>query len=378
MRVLQVIAAMGVGGAEGVVRDLSACLVERGVDVVVASAGGVLEESLHAAGAGTVRLPQAQRRRSAAVVSGIRLSATIRRMRPDVVLAHNVGATLVARIGLLAARSRTPLVSTFHGVAAADYPIAARILRRCSDVVVVVAAAIGDRLVDAGVRSDLVRQIPNGVSTPARHGRGEARRRLQLPSTAPIALCAARLTPQKRHDVLLDAWSRLPAEAVLLIAGEGEQRARIERAVAEGGLTGRVHVLGLRDDIDWLLAAADALVLSSDWEGMPLIVLEALALNLPVVATDVDGLRETCAGTSARLVPPRDPQALADALMDVFDHGAGQEQDIGSTDRTMDRSAGAMSGRYLSLFEQLADSGARPRRLPARVTTTGSADSERT
>jgi glycosyltransferase involved in cell wall biosynthesis len=129
-----------------------------------------------------------------------------------------------------------------------------------------------------------------------------------------VALCAARLVDQKRHDVLLRAWARLPVQCVLLVAGDGPNRQAIESLHTDLGLADRVRLLGNRSDVPRLLAAADVATLASDWEGLPVFVLEAMAAGRPVVATAVDGLTEVLRHGGGLLVPPGEPEALAAAL----------------------------------------------------------------
>jgi glycosyltransferase involved in cell wall biosynthesis len=160
--------------------------------------------------------------------------------------------------------------------------------------------------------------VPNAVTAPDLPDRATARRELHLEQDAPVALCAARLVDQKRHDVLLQAWSRLPSHAVLLVAGDGPNRSALEAQHARLGLGDRVRLLGNRSDVPRLLAAADVATLASDWEGLPVFVLEAMAAGRPVVATAVDGLTEVLGDGGGLLVPPGAPDELAVALESIL------------------------------------------------------------
>jgi len=101
-----------------------------------------------------------------------------------------------------------------------------------------------------------------------------------------------------------------------VIAGDGELRPAVERAIAGADLGGAVHVLGWRDDIPELLAAMDIFVLTSLFEGLPRVVLQAMAASVPVVATDTGGVAEVVVdGTTGLLVPPGNPAAAADAIV---------------------------------------------------------------
>jgi glycosyltransferase involved in cell wall biosynthesis len=320
MRVLHVISEMGSGGAETLVAGMATAGSHYGWESGVASGGGHRADALRAAGVPTFHVPVA-RRSAIGVARAIGATArAVRQFRPDVLLAHNVSASLVARVAV--PMGRRPIVTVFHGVADADYPRAARILRRTSRTVITVSETTAERLRTAGLRSPEPVVIPNAVfPRPARNGRAMVRETLGIPPHVPVALCVARLEPQKRHDVLLEAWSYIDGEAVLLLAGDGSLRADLTRRISDLGLTGRVRLLGNRDDVPDLLTAADVTVLTSDWEGMPIAVLESLAAGRPVVASDVDGVR-AAVGDGGVVVRRRDPVATACALRTLlFDPG---------------------------------------------------------
>jgi glycosyltransferase involved in cell wall biosynthesis len=131
-------------------------------------------------------------------------------------------------------------------------------------------------------------------------------------------VAVARLHPQKRLDVLVDAaagWAGEPDAPLVVVAGEGPARAALARQVAGTGAP--VRLLGHRDDVAELLAAADVVVLSSDWEARSLVAQEALRAGRPLVATAVGGL-PGLVGDAALLVPPGDPAALAGAVRRVL------------------------------------------------------------
>ena len=135
----------------------------------------------------------------------------------------------------------------------------------------------------------------------------------------PIVLGAGRLAPQKGFGLLLDAaarWGDIRPEPLLVIAGEGPLAAGLRSRAASLGLA--VRFAGHRSDIPSLLAAADVFVLPSTWEGQSLILQEALRAGLPVVATRVGGNAELTGEDAAVLVPPGDPQRLADAVRAVL------------------------------------------------------------
>ncbi|MFI0803315.1 Glycosyltransferase involved in cell wall bisynthesis [Amycolatopsis lurida] len=310
MRILHVISEMGAGGAETLVAEMAGRGTEYGWTSAVASGGGFRADALAAQGVAVFPMPLTLRSRRGVLRAAWAVRRAIARFRPDIVVAHNVGASLVSRLALAPGRRR-PLVTVFHGVADDEVAVAARIVRRTSDRVVAVSPATADQLAGAGVRRPVV--IRNAVFTRRPHfGRAEVRASLGVTNGTPVALCLARLESQKRHDVLLDAWARLDGDAVLWLAGDGKLRAALEEHHERVG--GKVRFLGTREDVPDLLAAADLTVLTSDWEGLPLAVLESMASGRPVVATDVGGVRDVLSGGAGVVVPPGDPQAVAEAL----------------------------------------------------------------
>lgn len=315
MRVLHVIGEMSTGGAESLVVEMAERGHDHGWVVGVASAGGIRADRIRDAGLATVYTVPLTHRRPLGILQAIRSTGSaISDFSPDVIIAHNVGVTLVAGVATRRpGRGRVPIVTIFHGVAESDYRHSARILSMFSDRVVTVSRAIAKRLTQAGLRTTLVSVIPNAITLPTLVDQAQARLEVGVPDV-PIALSLARMVEQKRHDVLLQAWKQVPSPAVLLLAGDGQLRAQHVELADELGISDRVRFLGVRSDVPRLLAACSLTVLSSDWEGLPIAVLESMAAGKPVVSSDVDGVAEAIGDGAGLLVPRRDPIALAAAL----------------------------------------------------------------
>lgn len=177
----------------------------------------------------------------------------------------------------------------------------------------------------AGVSEAKLAVVRNGVSSATGDcDRGRARAQLGVSPGVPLVLTVARFTEQKGHRVLLDAMpmilERHPAVRFLW-AGDGPLTRDLSSEVHARGLAEQVRLLGRRDDVGALLAAADLFVLPSLFEGLPLSVLEAMASGLPVVATRTCGTDEAVLdGVTGRLAPPGDDRALAAAVSDVLDN----------------------------------------------------------
>jgi glycosyltransferase involved in cell wall biosynthesis len=168
------------------------------------------------------------------------------------------------------------------------------------------------------VAPERIRVLPNPVSSPEPGDREELRRRHGF--DGPTLVAAGRLVRQKALGVALEALQR--CEGVeLVLAGDGPDRGRLEARARELGLERRTRFVGAqpRERVFELLAAADAVLLSSDWENFPHAVVEGLAAGTPVIATDVGGVGEVVAdGVNGLLVPSQDPTALAGAIRRFF------------------------------------------------------------
>jgi glycosyltransferase involved in cell wall biosynthesis len=199
---------------------------------------------------------------------------------------------------------------------------------RLCDVTVVNSESVAASLHARGVlHRDRCRVIPNAIDFSPFVGRPSSvraatRRDLGLSDDVFTWLVVSRLDPHKDHASLLRAVARLRRHAPplrLLVAGDGVLRDPLRGLCRELSLDDTVSWLGFRDDVPNLIAASDASVLASRWEGSPNVVLEALAGGLPVVATDVGGNRDLVVeGTSGFLLPPGDDAALAAAMERVM------------------------------------------------------------
>ena len=173
-----------------------------------------------------------------------------------------------------------------------------------------------------GVTQAQVLYIPNGVAAPepsTAAARARVRAELQTPESAPVVGTVARLHAAKNQLDLLRAFAvvrqRRP-DAVLWLIGEGDQRAVLEKEALRLGLFNAMRLPGVRDDVEDVLSAMDVFALPSRWEGMPNALMEAMAAARPVVASNLDGIRELVVdGETGWLVPPGDVSALAVAIL---------------------------------------------------------------
>ena len=251
----------------------------------------------------------------------------LRRARPAVLHLHSATLASDRHLSVLARMAGVDhLILTQHvasaSVAGVADPAKLRAMQN-ADAVTTVCDAAKDVLVrDCDVGRKRVRVVPNGADLGDHAGERVAARRWReefgIGAFKPLWVCIARLEEQKGQAVLLDALARLQERGldfVAALAGEGSLRAGLERRTAHLGLEARVRFLGQVDAIGPLLLAANACVVASHWDAQPLVLLEALARERPVVATAVGGMPDVVVDrVHGRLVPPGDPQAMAEAL----------------------------------------------------------------
>jgi glycosyltransferase involved in cell wall biosynthesis len=174
--------------------------------------------------------------------------------------------------------------------------------------------------------------VPNGVVLPeSAPSRDKARLALCLPTMAKIIGAAGRLEDVKGHDILIEAIARLPGDVILVLAGDGSQRKRLEDLVTQRSLSGRVVFLGHRDDLQSIYPAFDVFCQPSRNEGLPLTILEAQASGVRVVASAVGNVAAGVCPRSGELVPAGDIEALFQAIMKAFSSRAPSPREFIAT-----------------------------------------------
>jgi glycosyltransferase involved in cell wall biosynthesis len=322
--VLLLVDSLYPGGAERSVVNLATHLPRDRYEVTVCATRrhtGTLADELVAAG---IRYQSLDRSGRFDVAPFRRLLKLLREEHYDVLHAHKFGSNLWGSI--LGRLARTPVVVAHeHTWSYEGQPLRrfldGKVIGRLADVMVAVSTRDRERMTSVeGVPPSKTTYLPNAF-VPAAEGAdvgGDLRAELGLGPDVPVVGTLAVLRPQKAVDVLVDAFAllseRMP-EAHLVVGGFGEKAEEWAAHARALGVGDRVHWLGLRGDVPVVLRGLDVAAMSSDFEGMPLFAFECMAERVPLVATDVGGLRDIFEdGVSALLVPARDPQAMSDAL----------------------------------------------------------------
>ena len=272
-----------------------------------------------------------------------------------VVHAHGYKADIYSWVAL---RGRLPLVSTCHtwydtGTLVTLYGKADRLILRNFQRVVAVSEEVRQRLLDAGVRSDHIRIVRNGIDLrPFDHGVPSS------PHPETVVGLVGRLAWEKGVDVFLSAAAQLVdrfPQAKFVIAGEGPDSDKLARMLGDLHLHGRAKLLGRRDDMPAFYRSLDIMVSASRQEGLPMAILEGMASGLPLVATSVGEVPNVVHdGVTGLVVQPEDPGALAAAIGRLLDDPALRRQ-FGAAGRTLiesEYSAARMTEDYLRIYEE--------------------------
>ena len=331
LRVVQLLATGTNGGAqESVVSTVMRLDPSRHETHVISLSHGSTMARLQRLGYATEVIEELSDQRSAELLAD-RLIA----LNAQVLHAHMYRAEVVGVAALDIVEQRTGhrpyMVSTVHSSrfrSPDDRELLERITPKINRLIAV-SDAIVEKLVAEGRDTTAISRIYNGVDLERfdEATGGEAiRAEFGIPANAPLAVVVGRLEPEKGHPTLIEAWPVVHhhfTSAHLLVVGEGSERDRLE-GLAAAHLRAEiccasVHFLGRREDVPQILAAADVVVMPSYREAQGLAIVEALAANRPVIASNVGGIPEMIhSGENGILVPSQDPSALASAIALLF------------------------------------------------------------
>lgn len=323
VRVLQLLPSLGMGGAERLAVHLARSLDPQRFEVKVVSMFGPTDSDLsEMLSSRSIPLEYLDKRPGFDGSMVTKLHRTFRRFSPDV--AHSHLRVLQYALPAFVGSGVTARVHTFHNVAQKEAKWSGRMIQRLAFKSGVTPVAISDevaRTVQAVYKISPL-TIPNGIPVADYRDNSAAgtnlRESLGLSANDFVFVCVANLSQAKNHALLLSALKEVvaasPQKIMLLLVGDGPLRPALTSAASELG--NAVRFLGRRTDVPAILAAADAFVLASDYEGNPLAVMEAMAAARPVVATAVGGIPELISdGVDGLLVQPGSPEGLAAGMI---------------------------------------------------------------
>lgn len=318
-RVLLMVNYLGVGGAERYVVTVANWLAEQGVSVAVAAERGSLVPEL-SPGVEFFDAPF-HRVRGDLLAVARQASAIINRHKPAVIIANSLAVTWVARTALLLGSHRATIVTVGHGWPDDRYARVGPLLR-AADVVVAVSPEVRAKLVAGGLPPSRCAVIFNGVDCRglghcAAEVRLAKRRELGVGPDDILVVTLGRLTAQKAHQHVITIAAqlkRLLPNVHYAIVGEGGRADELAGLANAEGVEDKVRLTGVRSDVADVLGCADIYLSCSDWEGMPLSTIEAMASSLPTVATRTEGSGQLLDASCGIVVPVGDATAMAEAI----------------------------------------------------------------
>ncbi|MFJ2737859.1 glycosyltransferase family 4 protein [Streptomyces sp. NPDC087317] len=361
LRTVQVLGG-GSAGSSAHVRSLAAGLVARGVRVTVcAPAEADRAYAFSGVGAQHVHVPRSSEPVSVAALRTVCADA-------DLVHAHGLHASFRAVLAL--SGRGTPLVVTWHnhepaeGARAHLLRLLERRVVRAATVVLGTTSELVDRARGRGARDARLAAVavPRPAGGYEHPDRPRAKVRAELGATdRPLLISVASLDPGRGHELLLDAaraWRLLEPVPLLVVAGEGPSRTELQRRIEDEELP--VRLLGRRDDVGELLAAADVALLPRSWEARSVLAQEALHARVPLVAARTGGIPELV-GDAAELVPDQDPEAFAGAVIRLLGGPERREElrDLGTRQAATWPTEDETVAQVLSVYDELT----RPRPL---------------
>jgi glycosyltransferase involved in cell wall biosynthesis len=350
----------GAGGAERFAVGLARSLPAERFEVAVCATRrceGALADELAAAGISCFALG---RRRSLDVLPFRHLAGFLRRESIDVLHAHMFGSNAWGSI--IGRACRVPVVLAHeHTWSYEGRPLRrfvdGRVIGRLATRFLSVSSADRERMIRIeGVPGEKALTLPTAYVPRDTAPGGDLRAELGIAPEAQVIGTIARLRVQKALHVLIEAVASMAQsfpDARLVIVGDGPDRARLEHAAAPLGE--RVVFAGPRTDLDATLAAFDVAAMSSDFEGLPLFVFEAMAHRTPLVATRVGGIPDVVEhGVTGVLVPPGDADALAEALGALLnDPDRRGELAAAAHERLAEFTIDSVAARFAALYEDL-------------------------
>jgi len=360
---IQLVSTGGFYGAERTLLELATFLRDRGWDsrIVALEGDGAGELIRRAKEQGIAGEAYVSTGRLGLVPMLRRLRAMLARERRAVVHSHGYKPDIL--LAALGVPRRLPCLATCHSwysettkLKALEYLDKRAV--RSFDHVVAVSEDIYRDLSASRMPAGRLSRIDNGISVPVLDPRrtDEIRSEWNLAPGEKLVVQIGRLAKSKRNALLLKAMAGLPRAmaARVVLVGDGEERAALAEYARSLGIEDRVIFAGYRRDAAAIMAAADVLAITSDKEGLPIVVLEAMAVGCPIIATAVGAIPQVLSPESAWIIPVDDDAALVSALREAFGEASpGRARAAKAKSIFIERyERDAMGGQYLDLYER--------------------------
>lgn len=352
---------LGMGGAEKQVCDLADSFYKKGISVIIISLYG---EPITTPNNPHIKIYSLKSKKSLLSIFKVYLkcSRIIKKFNPDIVHSHMFHANIFAR--MLRMISRFPiLICTAHNTIEGGWGRMA--MYRMTDMLATLSTNVSSEAVSSFENKGAVKRghmivMNNGIDTGYYHYstkyRDLKRKELNLDSDDVLLLAVGRLTEAKNYPNMLSAFNLIKTQknVHLAIIGAGEKESELKAIAKIMRNSDKIHWLGLRHDVREWMSAMDIYVMSSSWEGMPLVLCEAMSCSGFVIATDCGGVTEIVADAGL-VVPKESPDKLSIAITQVIDSEQYKNEDLKSKARQRiinNFSIDTVTNNWLDIFEK--------------------------
>lgn len=321
-KVLIIINNFGVGGAERLTVDEANEMLRLGIDVRIVTLKSEPKNSLtHDL---RLRPYNISFNNISDIAAWFKLARFIREWGPDLVITQLWFANTIGRVAALMAGTKRVISfeqNVYDTIKTRKMFFADWLLQPLSIKIIAVSEAVKRSLIRHHIRASKIDVLHNGLDITKYILTGHAdnvRKEYDIPSDKFLYVFVGRLIHQKAVDVLINALKEVSGEAYLLIVGQGKDLEQLKQQAQASGQEKRVVFGGVRSDIPQLLATADCFVLPSRYEGLPLVLTEALAAGKPIIVSDFEAAKEVITdGENGLIVPREDSHALANAMSSI-------------------------------------------------------------
>lgn len=354
MKIMQILPVFGIGGAETMCETLSNSLKEKGNEVIVVSLYGektVITERMQANGLRVVFLDKQFGFDFGCVK---KLKKMIREENPDIIHTHLYSLKYAILASLF---SKRKIVHTLHSVASKEATKKDRkfngIFFRRKKVIPVALSKENQKTVEEeyGIKTEKIPVVFNGVNLENCIIKQDYSKKDIF-----SIICVARFSLPKNHIRLIEAFSKFSlavSDSKLVLVGDGEYRKEIEKKVRELKLEEKVIFAGLQSNVYPFLADADVFTLSSDYEGIPMTLIEAMGSGLPIVSTNVGGIPDMLKNGEEALLTDKTCDALCEAYIRLYqDYSLREKLGRNAFARSKEFSSENMTDRYLKIYAE--------------------------
>jgi glycosyltransferase involved in cell wall biosynthesis len=331
LSIMEVIYAFDLGGSEQLSATIARKLHDRGYPISVCSlsgSDGPIRKQLEEVG---IRCFSVGMGRVSRLRFLYELYKIFRREKPDVVHIHHVPLFIQAYLpARLAGIKRIVLTEHSNHLTINESRLKklSRFFSKRADVVTTIHDGLREFFInDLGVSANKVIAVPNGVDVNKFSPRQVDEGKSEVAGLDPdkfVISCVGRLVPEKDHENLLNAIKRLVDSGMtdfeVVIVGDGPRFDEVQRIIEKLGISPYVKMLGARNDVVDILKGTDVVVLSSKTEGLPMVLIEAMAAGVPCVATAVGGIPQLLSDGAGVVVPAKDSESLAGAIKDLYEN----------------------------------------------------------